>query len=146
MSKASKAVAKAQAKLEEARKYLQDCDKLRHGDYGHWVDNPNLQYVITKDKAGQLYYEWDESTNGHKTEVFDEQNFVLLGNIFDDSKRNSEDLEEFEHDNTKLSIDSDGYLRIEMAEYETRDLWHINDPKLVAQKILQMVATKERNA
>ncbi len=144
--KARKAVAEAQKELDKAQKYLQDCDELRHGDYGSY-------------KSGGLWWAWDRNNgHGHITlELFgtrfgsghqaqgSRDDMVRMGNHVDDLKRNSEDLKEFEHDNTKLSIDSDGCLRIEMAEYEARDLWHIKDPKLVAQKILQMVATREHN-
>lgn len=71
--------------------------ELRHGDYGY--DREGIELLIAKPNYDESLLSFDVNAshcgiilNGiHATRTF-----TKLGNIFDDLKRNSEDLEEFE--------------------------------------------------
>lgn len=109
MNEQEKLKAKIEQNLTDQSKLLDEQDKLqlklkefeepkdRLGDYGYWLSNyGNEPRLATKKKRGgaELYL---INTDGHLCSLIFYTNIhVKTGNIFDDLKRNSEDLEEFE--------------------------------------------------
>jgi len=97
----NKRIAELEQKLAEEKK-----PKLRHGDYGFWRWNRSSHYIIVLNKKDELCYQWEKGL-GVKTQrvLGNAEDFVILGNAFDDIKSMQEDVTAFAmeatgHENT----------------------------------------------
>ncbi len=86
-------IAEHQAAIDRASKELANLDKpeLRQGDYGYMQGVPRL---FSFDYRGELRTAISK-TDKHPFDISPLLEYTILGNIFDDLKRNSEDLIEF---------------------------------------------------
>ena len=70
----------------------EDKPQLRHGDYGYLPDgSPSPARLFTKNDSGEIIYHYRSKEGDCPAWGIDK--YIILGNIFDDLKRNSEDLE-----------------------------------------------------
>ena len=87
----NKRIAELEQKLAEEKK-----PKLRHGDYGFWRWNRSSHYIIVLNKKDELCYQWEKGLGVKTQRVLDNtEDFVILGNAFDDIKSMQEDVTEF---------------------------------------------------
>ncbi|KKM61562.1 hypothetical protein LCGC14_1530540 [marine sediment metagenome] len=122
-------------KQEEAKECKCKKPELRHGDYG--VDCQNNGRIA-------LFYCSQSNTNRDdytQIGIRGDEAFDCIGNIFDDLKRNSENLRAFTHDRTSYKLLPDGRIQ---TRHDGRDGWMLNSPKETYQKLGQLIATVER--
>lgn len=144
------AIDKAQAELAELDK--PDKPKLRHGDYGY--DKSGKFTLVCKEAEGVLRAGREEgflecmpieNLDSHLPET-------ILGNIFDDLKRNSEDLKKFTvygdndpEDNAVFKAEYDG-THIWLASTTDGAYFEVADIVRIHQKLGQLIATARRKA
>lgn len=127
--------------------------EIRHGDYGYWKNG--LPYMAIKRDDKQLH-EWacDEhlvTAKGNWNFGMDDK-FTPFGNIFDDLKRLSEDLEFTEsicsngyHAHARLDKDGTIYLYSGWDNKgDDKGYAHLEDVITFHQKLGQLIATAKR--
>jgi len=119
------------AKLDEPKL------KLRHGDYGHDVED----FIC----LGQDIYWLDCGGKAQGTfESFINKNTEVFGNIVDDLKRNGEDLRRFELGGNSYGFNSEGLASVQVYIAGT---YHTIDEAVQFHKDFgQMLATAQREA
>ncbi len=136
-----------------------DKPKLRHGDYGYGEAKwPRLTLKADSDKM------FSAGNNCCEAEKDEYQNHptIILGNIFDDLKRNSEDLEEFEVKSKRTSgkfraklqsVDKYGATQPlgatpELIMWLETECGHVSieEAAEIHQKLGQLIATAKRRA
>ncbi len=139
---AEKMIADAEKLAAEGKAKLAELDEpeLRHGDYG-----------VGKDKSGRPRFRLmirNDVYNGESTKNptnRDPNKDVWLGNIFDDLKRNAEDLKEFEVDNLRVVLDKQrGDAMVFFKSICSDRTFTINEATEIHQKLGQLIATAKR--
>ncbi len=145
---------KAAEMAAEGRRRLDELDelKLRHGDYGTAQGFP---HIIMADQGGGLH----EAGCAYMCRISAHENdpplaqSEVLGNIFDDLRRNSEDLEEFKtlgrgcySDGLRVRYDNDLAISLKLSGNDGRSqLWFALDQiEDIHQKLGQIIATAKR--
>ncbi len=87
-----------QKAIDEAKSKLAALDKpkLRHGDYGYVKSNPDQLRFFVETQTGEMRHYEKEFNCADPFACACYSSYAILGNIFDDLKRNAVDLEEFE--------------------------------------------------
>ena len=139
--------------VDEAKQRLADLDKpqLRHGDYGYDEDG-DPRITLTEWEAGRFTFAGDYSLV--KRDLKSELTVKYkTGNIFDDLKRNSNDLTEFygsgQYDKSAkmdktFSCSINGYDSVWMRINTGSSLFTIEEFKKICQQSNQLLATLER--
>ena len=146
---AEKMIADAERMAKEGRDKLAALDKpeLRHGDYG--INSLGCGSIVIGNGIGAvdhredgISYNLGKSQNGKYLRVGDS----CLGNIFDDLKRNSEDLMEYYvHHPARflIRLEKD---KINFLMYSTEVDISIKQATELHQKLGQLIATAKRKA
>ncbi len=133
-------------KAKERKTEKKKCEpELRHGDYGVWSFGPR-RFIAIKTN-GCLHWFHADGTDCGPVNYKNLHDFTKFGNIFDDLKRNSKDLEQFEvyaygHSNCvfKATLEDSGNIIIDS------DNWNylLEDVVEIHQQLGQIIATAKR--
>ena len=148
-----KTIKDSRAVLEDAEAKIKELDspKLRHGDYGHdSVGRPTIH--LDPPNAN-----WPDSDSCRPLSVFGKSwNYadhygqevkVVLGNIFDDLKRNSEDLEKYNTQDDRgdgLRVDIVDRVAVRLNNDASVNRLDPSDAIEYAQRIIQIAHTIKR--
>ncbi len=138
-----------QARLQDELSGLQKL-KLGHGDYGLRGGDG---IIMLKDRSPkQQYIQADEDITFANSMESHTEGYVKLGNIFDDLKRNSEDLEEFDRYGLSSRLEGSGDSPFRFCidgrsiGYRGHSYCSFNYDEIleIGQKLIQMAHTAKR--
>ena len=149
---AEKMIADANKMIAEAERRLAKLDKpeLRHGDYGYHRTSGNPYLHIDGATSGTYLV---APEGGYPLCRSNGEYQFAIGNIFDDLKRNSKDLEEFEERDMKwrvngrfIEVDIPYYNKCDEADCSGNINYIFNIKEMVShhQRIGQLIAFAQR--
>jgi len=151
----NKTIAESQSVIDKAKADLAELDKpkYRFGDYGtaKTVEGDKIFIINKQFKNSISNYHWlDEDNMWANREL---TNIKILGNCFDDMKRNQVDLKEFEVfargvdsiNNEGFSAYIDGFASICLGNIGDTWAYHLDQAIKIHQKLGQVIATKQRS-
>jgi hypothetical protein len=148
-------IADGKAMIDAAESKLAEIDKpkLRHGDYGYGGSTGYAFFIKGNGEQASMWGEHQDRLNTSDSAKTGGRyrNAVLLGNIYDDLKRNSEDLTKFEvsgqYDTeeektvkAKIGLESRIWLHISTNS----SYFNIDTATELHQKLGQLIATARR--
>ena len=142
-----KSIVDHQAAIDVSKKRLAELDKpkLRHGDYGYNYGFPRFFY---EDNGEMFVINNEIGIHPELVVIAPKAEYIVAGNIFDDLKRNSEDLERFcvSDRNDKSSFEATKQIDYNsiLLEVHRSGLFGLDKAVEISQKLGQLIAYAKR--